>query len=1089
MSAEKDKMDDIEAALQREEQSRTGEMLRSAGEKIEPRPEFARQLESRLLSAARAQNVQAQASSETMQATEAPIVPRSLRQILPSPNRRTGFGRFASLAVGALGAAALALLFIGMAMLIRARQGGDPTETTPVAESLVPADSLAMAGKLAPIRRLPMERAYSMAWSPDGHTLAAIEWPGEKGSDISRPLWREDKVQLKLWDTASGQLLGDEAYGYSGLLKWSPDGGKLVIGAAEQTVHVLDRTGRKLYTVKNQVSPEQMPEGSEAALQYGMGYVSWSPDGQSFLISGEQLTLDPRTYEAIVRIRDASTGEIKTTYRLPAVPTATPVPDRPEEYRAPSWSLWLEYSPDGSKILVGAQPDTAARVIDSANGNELFRLHGMPVELEETSYFRYFEPNFANWSPDSHFLYSFMGPVTRIYSGSTGEFVRMLPETVPPDPVPSVVAPPPGATPLPPADPSERWYIEAGAWSPGRQVLATAALMKMWVWDVSTGTKLHTQNIAGTNSIAWSPDGNVLVFLNGGADEGRINNGAVVFLDANTWEQISVIPPPGQPMTSDANAFTWSPDGRMIAVSGKQGIVLWGVPEPGHEPTEGFPVPSPEGTTLPVPEVTAFPTEPANTPSIPTGVHTSQPTSEATIAGTQPPGFPSATSLPTSTPPCGTWEIVPAPKVGTVNELLAVDALAADDVWAVGYHSDGTPDYVEGTPLWPGGRAQLTPVPGSERPLTMHWDGQSWKPVAAPEVGEGNSRLTGVAAIAPDDVWAVGYNDGSEHDENRPDKSRTLIMHWNGAEWRVIPTQNLDVEGVNNRLYDVTALASDNVWAVGHTGGGYDFDLSRPDAPIGRTLILHWDGRKWSRVPSPNPASYGNQLFGISAVTSDDIWAIGTLFANEQTPSGADSVINPLMLHWNGKEWLNVPIPEASSNSPSYSPSYSPSIVTIAQDDVWAVSSVLWNAPISMHWDGSQWTSVEVPIPNSGREPSAPAKFLMGVDALSSNNVWAVGYYWIDEPYQMRPETLIMHWDGVRWSQARSPNGDLPKFVLPSGFEPRRTVHNRLNGVSALPSGEVWAVGSTVGITSMAGVNPYSNPLILRFTPPPCPNP
>jgi hypothetical protein len=202
-----------------------------------------------------------------------------------------------------------------------------------------------------------------------------------------------------------------------------------------------------------------------------------------------------------------------------------------------------------------------------------------------------------------------------------------------------------------------------------------------------------------------------------------------------------------------------------------------------------------------------------------------------------------------------------------INELLAVDALAPDDVWAVGFHSDGAPDYVQGTP-----------VPGSERPLILHWDGQSWQQFTVPEVGAGNTRFAAVDASAPDDVWAVGYHGGSESSESRPDKSRILIMHWDGRGWRVVPTKSLDVTGVDNRLYGIVALSSEKAWAVGHTGGGYDW--SRPDAPIWNTFILQWDGREWSRVSSPNPGNFGNQLFGISAVNSDDIWVIGRLFPN-----------------------------------------------------------------------------------------------------------------------------------------------------------------------------------------------------------------
>jgi hypothetical protein len=40
------------------------------------------------------------------------------------------------------------------------------------------------------------------------------------------------------------------------------------------------------------------------------------------------------------------------------------------------------------------------------------------------------------------------------------------------------------------------------------------------------------------------------------------------------------------------------------------------------------------------------------------------------------------------------------------------------------------------------------------------------------------------------------------------------------------------------------------------------------------TLILRWDGTRWSQVPSPNLSSY-NYLLGVDAVSPADAWAVG----------------------------------------------------------------------------------------------------------------------------------------------------------------------------------------------------------------------
>src|SRR5258706_4990789 len=58
-------------------------------------------------------------------------------------------------------------------------------------------------------------------------------------------------------------------------------------------------------------------------------------------------------------------------------------------------------------------------------------------------------------------------------------------------------------------------------------------------------------------------------------------------------------------------------------------------------------------------------------------------------------------------------------------------------------------------------------------------NGCKWQVVHSPTPGA-QSQLGGVAAISPNDVWAVGsYNGGA------------VAEHWNGIQWRIGPTPHL----------------------------------------------------------------------------------------------------------------------------------------------------------------------------------------------------------------------------------------------------------------------------------------------------------
>ena len=185
-----------------------------------------------------------------------------------------------------------------------------------------------------------------------------------------------------------------------------------------------------------------------------------------------------------------------------------------------------------------------------------------------------------------------------------------------------------------------------------------------------------------------------------------------------------------------------------------------------------------------------------------------------------------------------TWSPVPAPDgANLTNVLSAVSAISPDDVWAAGYyilppfsiqplieHWDGraweliAPDPLpEGTTLnylhdvdaasssdvWAVGRWGES---RGTQPLIEHWDGVSWTRTTLPRIQARIAALEGIAAIAGDDVWAVGGTAG--------DSAALLSMRWNGATWRRfgVPAR------YNAGLVDVFALSPSDIWAVGSQG-------------------------------------------------------------------------------------------------------------------------------------------------------------------------------------------------------------------------------------------------------------------------------
>jgi hypothetical protein len=214
------------------------------------------------------------------------------------------------------------------------------------------------------------------------------------------------------------------------------------------------------------------------------------------------------------------------------------------------------------------------------------------------------------------------------------------------------------------------------------------------------------------------------------------------------------------------------------------------------------------------------------------------------------------------------WSQVPSPNPGIGGDVLnSVSATPRTGAWAVGSNLHG-------------------PMAG-DASLTLHWNGTAWSRVKSPTPTAGIAWLTGVSAISRTSAWAVGASRSDNLSRNK-----NLALRWNGASWSQVaaPSPGRDT----NELQGVSAVSGTDAWAVGWARGLTRF------APVS-TVTLHWNGTAWSRVPSPNPGNGDgegtSELFGVSALSSTDAWAVGD-YINQTT-----GIIDTLILHWNGSTW------------------------------------------------------------------------------------------------------------------------------------------------------------------------------------------
>jgi hypothetical protein len=286
--------------------------------------------------------------------------------------------------------------------------------------------------------------------------------------------------------------------------------------------------------------------------------------------------------------------------------------------------------------------------------------------------------------------------------------------------------------------------------------------------------------------------------------------------------------------------------------------------------------------------------------------------------------------------------------------------------------------------------------------LTEQWNGTSWFIVPSPSPNS-SSSLNSVAVVSTSDVWAVGQ-------EYFPDSntSATLVENWNGSRWSVVASPN---PNSNSYLNSVAVVSASDIWAVGYT-------VTQQGQ---QTLIEQWNGSIWTVIASPSPGTYSN-LSSVAVVSANHIWAVG--YTNNKT----------LIEQWNGSRWKVV----SSANSGSSNLS---SVSVVSANDIWAVGSgsgANKAKTLAEHWNGTTWAIVPSPNPPSG--PTGDG--LVALAVVSSNNVWAVGYYGTGDAFT---NPLIENWNGSKWKVVNSPaQGD----------------YNSLSGVVSVPgTGHLWAVG------------------------------
>jgi hypothetical protein len=266
-----------------------------------------------------------------------------------------------------------------------------------------------------------------------------------------------------------------------------------------------------------------------------------------------------------------------------------------------------------------------------------------------------------------------------------------------------------------------------------------------------------------------------------------------------------------------------------------------------------------------------------------------------------------------------------------------------------------------------------------------------------------------------------------------PELDKTLILHWDGRAFSRIPSPS---PGRSARLASVAASPSGAVYAVGY----YCTSGCGGSSEIDRTLLLSWSHDTWSRLASASPGPSA-RLASVSVGPSGTLWAVG--YYCESDCFNLRETDHTLILRPRKTSWLGVQSPSPGDKA------LLTGVSVGAGGTAWAVG---WDlaGTLVMRWDMRRWRIVNIQTPG-------PMAQLGGVSAGPGGSIWAVGGYCVYACHSFWPtdHALIVRLGARGWHVEATPRSDSI---------------GRLIGVSAGAGGTAWAVGysclSRCGTTS-----------------------
>jgi hypothetical protein len=117
-------------------------------------------------------------------------------------------------------------------------------------------------------------------------------------------------------------------------------------------------------------------------------------------------------------------------------------------------------------------------------------------------------------------------------------------------------------------------------------------------------------------------------------------------------------------------------------------------------------------------------------------------------------------------------------------------------------------------------------------------------------------QLSGIAMVSPDEGWAAGTNFHVEYSKNAVNiySSGPSLFHYSHCEWQPVATKPANIG-----FRSIAMLSAHDGWALGNSSEG-------------TSIILHYDGSQWQRMPLPLPLVAGGSINSLEMLSDQEGW-------------------------------------------------------------------------------------------------------------------------------------------------------------------------------------------------------------------------